>query len=89
MTQQPDTATAQPTSTVTKHIKIYSDNPIHDCIDRIIDAVAVFDEGDDYSSIAAAQELLDATESLYSLAAIRRYDAAAKTREGVYTNRTK
>jgi hypothetical protein len=27
---------SEPVSTVTKHIKIYSDNPIHDCIDRII-----------------------------------------------------
>jgi hypothetical protein len=32
-------------STVTKHIKLYSDNPIHDCIDRIIDACALIDEG--------------------------------------------
>ncbi len=30
------TPNPQPVSTVTKHIKIYSDNPIHDCIDRMI-----------------------------------------------------
>jgi hypothetical protein len=35
---------SEPVSTVTKHIKIYSDNPIHDCIDRIINACARLDE---------------------------------------------
>jgi hypothetical protein len=39
------TPNPQPVSTVTKHIKIYSDNPIHDCIDRIIDACSSLDEG--------------------------------------------
>ena len=33
-------------STVTKHIKIYSDNPFHDCIDRIIEASVMFDSID-------------------------------------------
>jgi hypothetical protein len=33
----------QPVSTVTKHIKIYSDNPIHDCIDRIIESSTMID----------------------------------------------
>jgi hypothetical protein len=62
---QPDeiTPTPQPVSTVTKHIKIYSDNPIHDCIDLIIDACTIFDEfGDNQHTVlwdlcAAAKEL--------------------------------
>jgi hypothetical protein len=37
MTQKSKTTTTtEPVSTVTKHITIYSDNPIHDCIDRMI-----------------------------------------------------
>jgi hypothetical protein len=49
------TPNPQPVSTVTKHIKIYSDNPIHDCIDRIIDACVALDEGgeDEYSNAVA------------------------------------
>jgi hypothetical protein len=31
-------------TTVTKHIKIYSDNPIHDCIDRLITACEWIDD---------------------------------------------
>jgi hypothetical protein len=49
------TPSPQPVSTVTKHITIYSDNPIHDCIDRIIDACSALDEGgeDEYSNAIA------------------------------------
>jgi hypothetical protein len=68
MTQPlPDHSTTQPISTVTKHIKIYSDNPIHDCIDRIIDAVAVIDEGSDRDVIATAK-LFEAADELLELA---------------------
>jgi hypothetical protein len=62
-----DTPTTQPVSTVTKHIKIYSDNPIHDCIDRIIDACVALDEGTSREShhadllYVATTELLDLT----------------------------
>ena len=61
---------SEPVSTVTKHIKIYSDNPIHDCIDRIIDACVGVDQADDdeffYSMQLdqAAKELLDLTFAL-------------------------
>jgi hypothetical protein len=54
-------------STVTKHIKIYSDNPIHDAIDRIINSCACLDEGDDYMGLASL-ELREATEDLLVLA---------------------
>jgi hypothetical protein len=49
------TPNPQPVSTVTKHIKIYSDNPIHDCIDRIIHHAALLDEGgeDEYGNAVA------------------------------------
>jgi hypothetical protein len=54
---QPDkmTPNPQPVSTMTKHIKIYSDNPIHDCIDRIIHHAALLDEGgeDEYGNAVA------------------------------------
>jgi hypothetical protein len=44
MTQNSKTASnADPVSTVTKHITIYSDNPIHDCIDRIIEHSTMLD----------------------------------------------
>jgi hypothetical protein len=47
--------TPAPVSSVTKHIRIYSDNPIHDCIDRIINACVALDEGgeDEYSNAIA------------------------------------
>jgi hypothetical protein len=60
-----DTPTTQPVPTVTKHITIYSDNPIHDCIDRIIDACTTLDEGTSREShhadllYVATTELLD------------------------------
>jgi hypothetical protein len=55
-----------PISAVTKHIKIYSDNPIHDAIDRIINSCACIDEGDDYLGLAS-KEMLDAAEELIVL----------------------
>ncbi len=61
------TPDSEPVSTVTKHIKIYSDNPIHDCIDRIINAAIFIDEGDDFCGMGAA-ELNDAAEDLQVLA---------------------
>jgi hypothetical protein len=33
----------KPVHTATKSIKLYSDNPIHDCIDRMIESSAMFD----------------------------------------------
>jgi hypothetical protein len=65
------TPNPQPVSTVTKHIKIYSDNPIHDCIDRIIDACSRIDEGNDISTNSeamlqrAADELLWLADAIY------------------------
>jgi hypothetical protein len=70
MTQPNDTATSPPVSTVTKHITIYSDNPIHDCIDRIIDAVAVIDEGGNFPGLASL-ELHAASQQLLMLATDR------------------
>lgn len=57
----PDDATV---SIIPKSIKIYSDNPIHDAIDRIIDSCNRIDEDDDYMGLAsldlkvAAEDLL-------------------------------
>lgn len=62
-----DTPNPAPISIVTKHIKIYSDNPIHDAIDRIVDSCACIDEGDDYMGLASI-ELRAATEDLLVLA---------------------
>lgn len=62
-----DTPNPESISIVTKHIKIYSDNPIHDAIDRIIDSCACLDEGDDYMGLASA-ELREAAEDLLELA---------------------
>jgi hypothetical protein len=60
------TPNPQPVSTVTKHIKIYSDNPIHDCIDRIITAVNCIDEDDDWC-LSATIELCEAADILLAL----------------------
>jgi hypothetical protein len=72
-----DTLTTQPVSTVTKHIKIYSDNPIHDCIDRIINSCACIDEGDDRFGMAT-HEMMEAAEELIQLTIERRVQAIAK-----------
>jgi hypothetical protein len=50
-------------STVTKHIKIYSDNPIHDCIDRIIDEISLLDNAQT-SHILALLRIQDAADEL-------------------------
>jgi hypothetical protein len=72
MTQKFDHIDAsEPIRTVTKSIKLYSDNPIHDCIDRIIDACKCVDRGGkDLDSHLA--ELEQAAEDL-SLLAQRKY----------------
>jgi hypothetical protein len=62
-----DTPNPESISTVTKHIKIYSDNPMHDAIDRIINSCACLDEGDDYMGLASL-ELREAAEDLLVLA---------------------
>ena len=56
-----------PVSVITKHIQIYSDNPIHEAIDRIINSCACIDEGDDYGGMAS-HELREAAEDLLALA---------------------
>jgi hypothetical protein len=62
-----DDTIAQPVSTVTKHVQLYSDNPIHDCIDRLIDACALLDESgkDSYDLL---QQLRDTAEELFEIA---------------------
>jgi hypothetical protein len=68
MTQSDNINSAvQQISAVTKHIKIYSDNPMHDAIDRIINSCACLDEGDDYMGLASI-ELRAAAEDLLVLA---------------------
>jgi hypothetical protein len=56
----------QTVSIVTKHIKIYSDNPIHDAIDRIIDACEGLD--DPALTFHNASELVRYSERLHRLA---------------------
>jgi hypothetical protein len=77
MSQPNDTATSKPVSTVTKHIKIYSDNPIHDCIDRIINSCGCFDEDDDRFGMAS-DEMIEAAEELIALTVKRRIEASNK-----------
>jgi hypothetical protein len=60
--------TPTPVSTVTKHIKIYSDNPIHDCIDRIINACIGMDAGGEDSHYYAVK-LKNSAEELFLLSA--------------------
>lgn len=71
---------SEPVSTVTKHIKIYSDNPIHDCIDRIIDAVAYIDEDHDWMG-SQSGKLQEAAEDLLILACDLRKQANDKIRK--------
>ena len=52
---------------VKKWIAIYSNNPMHDAIDRIINSCACIDEGDDYRGLASI-ELQEAAEDLFRLA---------------------
>jgi hypothetical protein len=67
MTQtDPTTPHTQPVSAVTKHIKIYSDNPIHDAIDRVIDRVLDLD--DPYNAAYNASQLVKEVEKLHRLA---------------------
>jgi hypothetical protein len=70
MNHQPNeiTSNPQPVSTIVKHIKIYSDNPIHDCIDRIINACIGMDEGGEDSHYHAVN-LKDSAEELFLLSA--------------------
>jgi hypothetical protein len=60
-------ATDKPVSAATKHIRLYSNNPMHDCIDRIIDACSCIDEGrsDAFEHLI---ELQKAAEQLDNLA---------------------
>jgi hypothetical protein len=76
------TPNPQPVSTVTKHIKIYSDNPIHDCIDRIITAVNYLDEANDFYPWAN-NELCEAAENLMELAFDYRKQKSAEFRRSL------
>lgn len=64
-------------STVTKHIKIYSDNPIHECIDRIIDVCSRLDEGIG-DSIANYRELKKVSGELNRIAHQSGYEEIRK-----------
>lgn len=57
-------------SIIPKSIKIYSDNPIHHAIDRIIDSCNRIDEEDDYFGLASL-DLKIAAEDLLILACHR------------------
>ncbi|WP_373547963.1 hypothetical protein [Chamaesiphon sp.] len=60
-------------SIIPKSIKIYSDNPIHDAIDRIIDSCNSIDEGQDSFGLVSV-ELKVAAEDLLILACHRMAD---------------
>lgn len=77
---------SEPISTVTKHIKIYSDNPIHDCIDRIIDVCARLDEGIG-DSIANYRELKNVTYKLNQIAHNSGYNEIQKREAKLNANR--
>ncbi len=70
-------------STVTKHIKIYSDNPIHVCIARIIDICEGVDQADD-DAFFYAMELNQAAEQLLYLSSELRREHNDKYRKGIY-----
>jgi hypothetical protein len=83
MTQKSKTTTTtEPVSTVTKHITIYSDNPIHDCIDRIIYACECVDQGDDWA-LSASIELCDAADKLLALSWAFRKDKTDEFRRSL------
>lgn len=64
-------------SIIPKTIKIYSDNPIHDAIDRIINSCACLDEGDDYMGLASL-EMREAAEDLLVLSTQNLYELQRK-----------
>jgi hypothetical protein len=68
---------------VTKSIKLYSDNPIHDCIDRIIDACVGVDLGDN-DAFFYSMELNIAAEELLYLSGDLRRENNDKYRKGIY-----
>ena len=53
-------------SIIPKTIKIYSDNPIHDAIDRIIDSCNQIDEDDDSFGLASYELGLAAMDLIIS-----------------------
>jgi hypothetical protein len=61
-----DDATFEQITACTKYIRVYSDNPIHNQIDRIIDACSYVDEGGD-NLYFYLSELKDAAEELTEL----------------------
>jgi hypothetical protein len=71
MTESDNIPTAERvTSAITKHIKIYSDNPMHDAIDRIINSCLCIDQDDDYMGMATA-EMREAAEELFEITCVR------------------
>jgi hypothetical protein len=84
---QPDkmTPNPQPVSTITKHIKIYSDNPIHDAIDRIIDSCTGLDEANQHAFYYSLS-LKAAAEELCELAYEVAIEETDKYRRGMYDN---
>jgi hypothetical protein len=68
MQEREITENTEPVSTIVKHIKIYSDNPIHDAIDRIINSCVGLDR-DDENRHYHAINLKDSVEELFILAA--------------------
>jgi hypothetical protein len=71
------------TSAITKHIKIYSDNPMHDAIDRIIDSCTRIDESEDYYQ-SAYLDLQQAADELLSLTIYRMTAAERKHDRDMY-----
>ena len=76
------TPNTEPVSAITKHVKIYSDNPIHDAIDRIINSCACIDEDDDYCHMASL-ELQEAASDLLILANDRITNIKSKYQRGM------
>jgi hypothetical protein len=75
--QHPDPTT--PVHTATKSIKLYSDNPIHDCIDRIIEACTRIDTDSEDACLAATQMMV-AAHSLFDLASDKRAEIDSNNR---------
>jgi hypothetical protein len=73
-------------STVTKHIKIYSDNPIHDCIDRIIESSVMLDSVNSDKEYCLAL-LHEAANDLFSEVCMRLYDLGGKQRKEDYAKK--
>ncbi len=74
-------------STVTKYIKIYSDNPIHDCIDRII-GYCEYLERTDHNDYFTFKWMKEASLELAVLCEQRQAKASLKTVQEINAKRT-